>query len=135
MLAMWIQSRKLMSPTEQRVAPTVRLTKKKSLTTFHAIYPSNPEDRQRKVEWSLFVAGMQDAGFAISHNDGSIVNFDHLHSKKKIVTHRPHPETIINSDHLYAIAQRLNKHFRWVRESFVLIREVAQPLALQQRES
>lgn len=119
---------------EQNVTPTVQLTKKKSLTTFHAVYPSTPEDHQRKIERSLFVASMQDAGFAISNNGGSIVNFDHLHSKQKVVIHRPHPETIIDSDHFHFIAQRPNERVQWVREWFVLIRQVTQPLTLQKRE-
>lgn len=100
----------------------VHLSKKRSLATFHAMFPLTVEQRQHKVEWHDFLLSMEDAGFAIRNGGGSIVIFDHLHSAGKVNIHRPHPETTIDSDHLQFTGQRLSLHFGWTRSSFLLVR-------------
>lgn len=52
-----------------------------------------------------------------------MVGFEHSGGKGAVVFHRPHPEPILDPIMLHGIGSRMNKHFGWVRETFVLAKK------------
>jgi hypothetical protein len=96
---------------------------KSSYTTLRYMFPNTIEERQKSVNWAVFVNSMNDAGFTAQNGGGSIVRFESRNGEGSINFHRPHPDPTIDSIMLQAIGWRMNKWFGWVRETFVLARK------------
>ncbi|THX37572.1 hypothetical protein D6D10_05775 [Aureobasidium pullulans] len=84
------------------------------------MFPASADDAAAKdTDWDLFVHSMADLNFAARNVGGSAVAFDHAASGRKIIFHRPHPVSKIDSVMLQSMGKRLNKHFGWNRDIFV----------------
>lgn len=102
--------------------PTLHVSKR-SYAALRCIFPATIEDRQKNLDWNTFVDSMIEAGFAAQNRGGSMVGFEHSGGKGAIVFHRPHPEPILDPIMLHGVGSRMNKHFGWVRETFVLAKK------------
>jgi hypothetical protein len=101
--------------------PTMKLPKR-SYATVRYMFPESPEERQKSVEWDIFVASMADAGFVAKNGGGSIVTFENERvGGGKIIFHRPHPDPTIDPIMLQSMGRRMNRWFGWTREMFVLV--------------
>ncbi|KAF1967834.1 hypothetical protein BU23DRAFT_658017 [Bimuria novae-zelandiae CBS 107.79] len=81
------------------------------------------EERNRTVDWDAFVGSMENAGFRGKCGGGSIVIFEKMDRGGKIVFHRPHPNPTLDSVMLQSMGRRLNKWFKWTRDTFLLARK------------
>lgn len=101
---------------------TIPLTKKQSLTTFHAMFPTTPQECKTSIPWNTLVDSMNDAGFLAKNSagGGSVVKFEDRDGRGSINFHRPHPEPIVEPHVLHAMGWRMSKWFGWHRGSFVL---------------
>jgi hypothetical protein len=104
----------------------VALVKKGALKVLRSLFPS--ETVSAGVKWESFVDAMAKIGFASRCSGrGSAVFFEPLpesiwYGRGKIVIHRPHPDTTLDSIMLQSIGKRMGKWFGWSIESFALDR-------------
>lgn len=108
-------------PAIEKPLDIVRLSKKRSLTTFYAMFPSTPWELKVKLDWITFVNSMGDAGFIAmtSGGGGSSVKFRQVDGKGSINFHKPHPEAVLEPHTLHAIGWRMSRRFGWARDLFV----------------
>ena len=93
---------------------------KHTLDLFHMMF-SAADTAGKDVPWQKFVQAMVDAGFTATHCGGSAVAFEDTgRTRSKIVFHKPHPVAKINPVMLRAYGKRLQRHFDWSLERFVL---------------
>lgn len=71
------------------------------------------------VDWDDFVAAMVDTGFSVAPGGGSVFTFKHLTDGGRINFHRPHPDPMVDPIMLRTMGKRLNKWFRFCKETFV----------------
>lgn len=94
-------------------------TTTRTLDLVKKMYPITAGEATANVDWDLFVHSMADLNFAARNVGGSAVAFDHAASGRKIIFHRPHPVSKIDSVMLQSMGKRLSKHFGWNRDIFV----------------
>ncbi|THZ84725.1 hypothetical protein D6C84_03868 [Aureobasidium pullulans] len=83
------------------------------------MFPVTAQETTANLDWDIFVHSMADLSFAARNVGGSAVAFDHAASGRKIIFHRPHPVSKIDSVMLQSMGKRLSKHFGWNRDVFV----------------
>ncbi|KAF7893777.1 hypothetical protein EAF00_007291 [Botryotinia globosa] len=98
----------------------------KTLGVFTSMY-SDPDGGQDtgSVSWKDFRRAMRKAGFESWEGRGSAVEFQpaaHLDwgDSKKIGCHRPHPDPYFDLIQLRGLGKRLNKHFGFNGDPFIL---------------
>ncbi|XXH00907.1 hypothetical protein Hte_007258 [Hypoxylon texense] len=91
----------------------------RSLQIFSYMFPRAAEESTKTVGWDEFVHAICDVGFTARNNGGSAVLFENVDGGK-IVFHKPHPVTKIDSVMLKAMGKRMTKWFGWTRDRFVL---------------
>ncbi|TGO58335.1 hypothetical protein BCON_0056g00270 [Botryotinia convoluta] len=124
-----VQAVPKVSAVEKFDATTTELQIKvdiKTLGIFTSMY-SDPDGGQDTgtVSWKDFRRAMRKAGFESWEGRGSAVEFQpvaHLDwgDSKKIGCHRPHPDPYFDLIQLRGLGKRLNKHFGFNRNTFVL---------------
>jgi hypothetical protein len=90
---------------------------KRALKIFRQMFAVDAEDAAKGIDWATFVRAMSDVGFVVREAGGSAVAFEK--DDGKIVFHKPHPETEIDSIMLHIMGKRMTKWFGWSRELFV----------------
>lgn len=83
------------------------------------MFPVTAQETTANLDWDIFVHSMADLSFTARNVGGSAVAFDHAASGRKIIFHRPHPVSKIDSVMLQSMGKRLSKHFGWNRDIFV----------------
>ncbi|THV47409.1 hypothetical protein BGAL_0312g00070 [Botrytis galanthina] len=98
----------------------------KTLGVFTSMY-SDPDGGQDtgSVSWKDFRRAMRKTSFESWEGRGSAVEFQpaaHLDwgDSKKIGCHRPHPDLYFDLIQLRGLKKRLNKHFGFNRDTFIL---------------
>ncbi|KAI4862384.1 hypothetical protein F4820DRAFT_430728 [Hypoxylon rubiginosum] len=99
--------------------PTPIPATERSLQIFSYMFPNTAEESAKTVGWDEFVHAICDVGFTARSNGGSAVLFEHVDGGK-IVFHKPHPVTKIDSVMLRSMGKRMTKWFGWGRDKFVL---------------
>ena len=102
--------------------------KKKSLYTLRLLFPTATADLEGTVNWTNFLATMDELGLEAKHRGGSEWTFRSANrnlnqntggsEKKSIVIHQPHPETEMGSLQLQWIGKRFWRRFGWSRDRF-----------------
>ena len=108
--------------------------KVKSLDTLRLLFPNASSDLKGTIQWSDFIATLQELGFSGEHRGGSEWTFRYFNScrpsitdpisedivegKQSILVHQPHPVTKMSSVRLQWIGKRLWRRFGWTRECF-----------------
>lgn len=104
---------------------------RRALEVFALMFPRKGDrETSRSVDWDRFVHAMTDAGFTARSNGGSAVLFEthpdqHQHQRLpvegKIVFHKPHPVSKIDTVMMRHMGKRMAKWFGWSREVFVVV--------------
>ena len=90
-------------------------------TVFMNMYPETVEEKAKKTKWSAFVDAMYSAGCTMQNCGGSAVAFsDSANGKGKVVFHKGHPDSDIDSNMLRVYGRKLRKWFGWDRECFTV---------------
>ncbi|GIZ40951.1 hypothetical protein CKM354_000427100 [Cercospora kikuchii] len=76
-------------------------------------------DHQGEIKWEDFVAAMIDAKFSVTPRGGSVFTFKSARDGGSINFHRPHPDPSIDPIMLRIMGRRLNKWFRFDKDTFV----------------
>ncbi|THY34824.1 hypothetical protein D6D01_01833 [Aureobasidium pullulans] len=105
--------------TSKEVLKSQIPTTTRALDLVKKMYPITAGEATANVDWDLFVHSMADLNFNARNVGGSAVAFDHAASGRKIIFHRPHPVSKIDSVMLQSMGKRLSKHFGWNRDIFV----------------
>jgi len=104
---------------QKAIAPTIPVAKR-AFDVFALMFP-NKEEASRSVEWNDFVYAMVEVGFTAKSNGGSAVLFErNSQLGGKIVFHKPHPITKIDTIMLRSMGKRMTKWFGWSRELFCI---------------
>ncbi|KAF2209727.1 hypothetical protein CERZMDRAFT_86696 [Cercospora zeae-maydis SCOH1-5] len=89
-----------------------------SYGVFRRMYDTHCE-QQHDTRWGSFVAAMVDAGFSVTAGGGSIFTFKGSESGGSINFNRPHPDPSIDPIMLCIMGKRLNKWFKFDKDTFV----------------
>ena len=81
---------------------------------FSRMFPTDVEN-MGSVEWRNLVRAMVGVGFTAQHKGGSAVVFEHEETSRRIVFHKPHPDSNVHPKMLHAMGRRLSKWFGWDR--------------------
>lgn len=90
---------------------------RKPFAVLDEIFPEGDHGAVSSVSWQDFQNMMGDIGFSIETNSGSAFAFM-LEGHGRIVIHRPHPDSTLESYHLRNIATGLENQFGWQRLNF-----------------
>ena len=91
---------------------------RKLFNVVRQIFPAADEQSGGTVAWQSFLNMMAEVGFAIETNGGSAFAFIRK-GHGRIVIHRPHPDSTLQSYHLRNIGTGLENQYGWQRENFV----------------
>jgi hypothetical protein len=111
--------------SSQESALTITVTKR-AFDMITLMFPSTAEEAAKSLEWDTFVHAMSDMGFTGRNGGGSAVVFENSslvesgNDSGRIVFHKPHPVSKIDSIKLHSWGKRMAKWFDWRRELFVL---------------
>lgn len=109
--------------------------KKRAYDMLTLMFSATAEESAKGIEWDLFVHAMIDMGFSARNGGGSAVVFENGNLSAaaegreggaaaaaggKIIFHKPHPISKIDSIMLHSMGRRMAKWFGWHRELFVL---------------
>lgn len=105
--------------------PTTLPRKAKSLDTLRLLFPTASSDLKGTIQWSDFIATLQELGFSGEYRGGSEWTFryfnacrpsiadpideDMVAGKQSVVVHQPHPDTKMSSVRLQWIGKRLEE--------------------------
>ncbi|KAF2503019.1 hypothetical protein BU16DRAFT_576900 [Lophium mytilinum] len=97
--------------------------RQRTLDIISMMYPSITEESSKSVEWNDFVNAMAELHFSASHGGGSAVVFEPIKGNPRgwegrIVFHKPHPVTKIDSVMIRSMGKRMNKWFGWEHAMF-----------------
>lgn len=88
---------------------------------FKRMFPDEQKEQfLGTVTWQAFVKAMKGAGFRDNPGHGSAVAFSYANGGR-FVRHKPHPVEKLNQEDLRTIGKRLNRWFRFDRDTFVCL--------------
>lgn len=90
---------------------------KRLLVIIRQLFPTASYAVGGTIAWQSFLNMMAQLRFAIETNGGSAFAFI-FKGQGRIVVHRPHPDSTLQSFHLRNIVTELENQFGWGREWF-----------------